>query len=290
MRNIRLLLEYDGSDFAGWQFQTNARTVQGVTEQALHRLLGEPVRLYASGRTDTGVHAVGQVANFTTTSQLPKDRLVRGLNAHLPPDVAVLDAQDVPLDFDARHAALERVYRYAILNRPSRSALLRRFTLHRYGQMNLEAMRTAAQHLVGTHDFSAFRSVHCDAENPVRTLRRLTIEPCGPLVLIDAAAEAFLRQMVRIIVGTLLEVSTGRWTPDDVSAILASRDRARAGRTAPAHALCLLCVRYEGDDIGTPQFPPLPVPGLCDYDLLFPTRRQNGNSPAPADSGADRSL
>lgn len=244
MRNLRLLLEYDGTLFCGWQFQPGLRTVEGVLRLAAQSLLGEEITPYAAGRTDTGVHATGQVVNFYTHTALPLGRVLQGLNAHLPDDVAVHRVDEVPEAFHARYWAIERRYRYTIVHRATRPVRERRYALHRYGRLDTGAMAEAARLLVGTHDFSAFRSLHCDAENPVRTVNALQVTRDGDFVRIDIAAKSFLRHMVRIIVGTLIDVGMGSLDPAGLAAVLASGDRSLAGRTAPARGLCLVGVEY----------------------------------------------
>ena len=246
MRNVRLVLEYDGTDFAGWQRQPRARTVQEVVERAIGAMTREPVLLRGAGRTDAGVHARAQVANFQTASTIPCEGFRRGLNGTLPADVAVLAVDDVADDFDARRSARGKHYAYRIWNAPSRSPLRERFVWHLYRPLDLAAMAAAAAPLLGEHDFSAFRAAGCDRKNPVRVLRRLdcVVEEPG-LVAIHLEATAFLRNMARVIAGTLVEVGLGLRPAADSARLLALRDRTQAGRTAPARGLTLEQVRYE---------------------------------------------
>jgi tRNA pseudouridine38-40 synthase len=247
-----LTLEYDGTEFAGWQRQAPpARTVQQVVEEAIARMTGVLPTLRGAGRTDAGVHARAQVANFHTTSGIPVDGFRRGLNATLPRDVAVVALAEADAGFDARRSARGKHYRYRIWNRESRSPLHERMSWHIHRRLDDGAMRRAAPALLGEHDFSAFRAADCDRRNPVRALRRLEVgrDPDGDLVTIDAEATAFLKHMVRVIAGTLVEVGLGVRDPGEMATVLAGRDRTRAGRTAPAHGLVLCEVYY---DVGSP--------------------------------------
>jgi tRNA pseudouridine38-40 synthase len=248
VRKLRLVLEYDGTDFAGWQRQPTARTVQAVVEGAIGSMTREPVLLRGAGRTDAGVHARGQVATFTTESAIPCAGFLRGLNGTLPPDVAVVAVDEVAADFDARRSARGKHYAYRIWNRPARSPLRARFVWHLYRPLDLAAMTTAGQALLGEHDFSAFRAAGCDRKNPIRVLRRLDTKVEEPgLVVVHLEATAFLRNMARVIVGTLVEIGLGARPVADAARLLAGRDRTQAGRTAPARGLMLERVAYEGD-------------------------------------------
>lgn len=243
-RNIRLLLEYDGTDYRGWQVQPNGPTVQEKVEAVILRITGEAVRVAAAGRTDAGVHAAGQVASFLTHSALPVATIARALNALLPRDIAVLSAEEAAASFHARFSATGKRYRYSILNRPGRPALDRRAVLHVARPLDVEAMRDAARCLVGTHDFSSFRCNSGKDDDPVRTVRAVSVERRGELVVIDIEALSFLYKMVRSIAGTLIAVGKGTIPPGEVAAILAARDRRRAFPTAPAAGLCLISVSY----------------------------------------------
>lgn len=246
MKNIKLTLEYDGENYHGWQSQKGSGkpTIQAALEEALAKLTGETVKTVSSGRTDAGVHALGHAVNFKTTSSLPVSAWVPALNRLLPPDIRVTAAEEVPDGFHARFSAAGKTYRYLILNRPGPTALLRGRVWHITKPLRLPAMRRAAKHLVGRHDFSAFRSAHCGARTPVRTLRALTIAKRGELIEITLEADAFLMHMARNIVGTLAETGLGRFTPEDVKRALRSRERASVGVTAPACGLILVKVSY----------------------------------------------
>jgi len=247
MRNIALRIEYDGTDFVGSQWQNNGRSVQGALEDAWEQLTQDRRRVNMAGRTDAGVHARGQVASVRTETKLDLATLKRGLNAILPDDVGVLDVWDVDHDFHARHTAIRRDYRFVIDCGLVASALLRRQAIHQPRPVDLAAMQMAMNVLLGTHDFAAFAGGPQEGST-VRTCYLAScqiIELWGqPLLAIDLAANAFLRHMVRNIVGTLLLVGEGKLSQASFAAILAGRDRRKAGRTAAAHGLYLMSVSY----------------------------------------------
>jgi tRNA pseudouridine38-40 synthase len=245
MPTVRLLLEYDGSRYAGWQRQPDQPTVQETVETALHLLTRETVSVVGAGRTDSGVHALGQVASFRIARQWTSRQWIRGLNAWLPDDVAVRAAATVPDGFHARYAARGKLYEYRILNRAERPALDRAYLWHVHKPLEQAAMDQAAVHLVGSHDFSSFEGTLTDNEDPVCDLRQLSVARQGDVVLVHAYADRFLKHMVRAIVGTLVEVGHGKRAADSLTAILAAKDRTAAGRTAPAHGLYLVRVDYE---------------------------------------------
>jgi len=247
MWNIALRIEYDGTDFVGSQWQNNGRSVQGELEGAWERLTQEQRRINLAGRTDAGVHARGQVANVRTETRLDLATIQRGMNAILPEDVAVLEAREVPIDFHARHSAIRRDYRFLIDQGWVASPLLRRHAIHVARQLNVAAMQSALEALVGTHDFAAFAG-GAQEGTTVRTCYeascRATEMAGQPLIIIELAANAFLRHMVRNIVGTLLLVGEQKLGKEEFAAVLAGRDRRKAGRTAPAHGLYLMSVSY----------------------------------------------
>ncbi len=244
MRNIKLILEYDGTNYAGWQVQPNGASIQDVVQKAIAEITGEPdVRLVGSGRTDAGVHAAGQVAHFRTATNIPAANLLHAINTKLPEDIAVLHAEDVPDDFHARYSARSKTYRYTILNEPVHHPLERRRACLVRAPLDLAAMRRAAAALVGTHDFAAFQSKP-QGKSSVRTISQLDIVADGPRIDIWISADGFLYNMVRSIAGTLIKVGLGRTPPDAVAAVLESRDRAAAGPTAPPQGLCLMGVAY----------------------------------------------
>lgn len=241
-RTIRLILEYDGANFAGWQIQADVRTVQGELARALRIFLKEPVCPVGSGRTDAAVHALAQVAHFHTRTDHPPRRIQQALNGLLPPDIAVLAVEEAAPDFHARYSASSKRYRYRI--RTTRSALDRTRVWSLYQSLDLEPMRAACRTLLGTHSFAAF----CK-QDPVPNNFNCHIIDCswqcqGYERVFEIEANRFLRHMVRIIVGTLVEIGRGRRPPEDIASLLARGDRARAGPTAPAQGLCLVCVSY----------------------------------------------
>lgn len=258
MRQLRVTLEYDGTDLAGWQRQANAPTVQGHVEQALARLLGHPVRLSGASRTDAGVHARGQVAAFSTEHHIPTEGLRRALNASLPPQIAASDIAEVDPSFHPRFSATGKHYRYLFWVRRDRSPCWYRRAWWRSRPLDVPAMREAAQHLVGDHDFAAFRAVGCSARTTVRHIQSLELawadtEPS--LLVLDVRGNAFLRNMVRIIAGTLSDVGEGRFTPAQVAELLEGKDRTKGGQTAPAHGLELMQVFFDGSRRGTLKRP-----------------------------------
>jgi tRNA pseudouridine38-40 synthase len=247
-RNIKLILEYDGTNYHGWQSQAGSGrpTIQEVLEQALKTLTKETLKTVSSGRTDAGVHALGHVANFRSESSIPAEAWAPALNHILPNDIRVIYSEEAPEDFHARFSALGKIYSYRILNRKEPSALYRNYSWHVNKRLNLKTMRSAAACLVGEHDFSAFRSSGCGAKSPVRTLKTLTIKKSGEFVVINIEADAFLMHMARNIVGTLVEVGLKRRSVEDVKRIFLSGDRSAAGRSAPSCGLHLLKVFYPG--------------------------------------------
>jgi tRNA pseudouridine38-40 synthase len=246
MSVVRLTLAYDGTSFRGWARQRGQRTVQGVLEDALSRVLGEVPRLSVAGRTDAGVHARGQVVSFAAEPGVDVERVRRALNAMVSPEVVVTDARWAPGGFDARFSASAREYRYRIDVGDVPDPFSARFVWHRAGQLSVGWMREAAQPLVGEHDFASFGRPHKPGGSTVRRLDRLAVSRRGDRVEITARGNAFLRQMVRSLVGTLVEVGEGRMEPGSMPQVLAARDRGAAGQVAPAHGLTLERVVYGG--------------------------------------------
>jgi len=245
MRNIRLRIEYDGTDFSGWQLQAGEqRTVQGEIERRLRAMTSEPTRLRGAGRTDAGVHAAGQVANFYTESRIPPLGFLRGANALLPRDAAILDAAEVEPSFDARRDARGKHYRYRIWNHEVRSALRERYAWWVRPALDVQRMAAAASVLLGTHDFAGFRAADCERTNTVRQLRHCEVSRDGDEIRIDVEATAFLKNMVRIIVGTLVAAGRGKLSAADVRHVLEAKDRTAAGMTAPPQGLTLVEVFY----------------------------------------------
>jgi len=241
--HYRLIVEYDGTDFHGWQLQPGARTVQGELEAAVARLFGAPARINAAGRTDAGVHAVGQVVSVRVERPLPPEVVCRALNAHTADDLSVRAVDVVDNAFDPRRHACSRRYEYRIWNRRAPSPFWRRYTWHVPQPLDVEAMAHAAGPLIGEHDFSSFQAAGCDAAHAVRRVLHSAVAADGGLLRYEIEATAFLRHMVRNIVGTLVEVGLGR-RPADLMPLLAARDRTQAAATAPASGLCLVEVRY----------------------------------------------
>ncbi|MBW2493450.1 MAG: tRNA pseudouridine(38-40) synthase TruA [Deltaproteobacteria bacterium] len=246
MPNFRFTLEYDGTDFAGWQAQAHGqRTVQDAFEAAIERVTGQRLRVAASGRTDAGVHALGQVVSAQIETQLPPAALQRALNQTLPPDLAVVSAERAADDFHARYSATGKLYCYRVWNAPTRSPLHAARAHWVSRELDLPAMAEAAEAFVGRHDFAALQAAGSEVENTLRTLRRVEIErePSGELVF-WIEGDGFLRHMVRNLVVTLLEVGSGQRSIESMGELLASEDRRRAGPTAPARALTLVRVFY----------------------------------------------
>ena len=244
MRNIKVVVEYDGTDYFGFQYQPNVPTIQGVIERVLAKIVEHEVTVYGSGRTDTGVHAAGQVVNFRSEGTIPIDRLCVAMNSLLPRDIVAVAAEEVAEEFHARYSAKSRLYRYDILNRETRSALQGRFCWHVNRALDAEAMQDAARRLVGVHDFTSFSCADRDDGSPVREMRGIDVVRRGEHVIVEIRANAFLRSMARVIVGTLVEVGLGRMERARVREILEAKDRGRAAKTAPPHGLCLAEVEY----------------------------------------------
>jgi len=258
---VALGVEYDGAAFCGWQTQPSGCGVQDYLEHALTQIAGEPVSITCAGRTDAGVHALAQVVHFDTGAERPASAWVRGVNAALPAQVAVLWACEVPEGFHARYSALSRSYRYILLNDSVRPAAAHGRVGWFHVALDVAEMRTAARGLVGEHDFSAFRSSECQARSPVRTLHAIDIEASGVYVLFDLRANAFLHHMVRNLVGSLVYVGTGKRDAGWIAEVLESRDRARAAPTFDAAGLYLTCVEY-GPEWSTPAAPRSPTTPL----------------------------
>jgi tRNA pseudouridine38-40 synthase len=241
----KLLVEYDGTAYHGWQLQPHGRTVQGVLEEALATLLRTPTRIQAAGRTDAGVHALGQVAIFDCAGPRDPRETRKALNALTPRDVAIREVTAVADDFDPRRHAASRVYEYRIWNQPWPSAFYHRLTWWVPRALDIRAMRLAAAALAGEHDFSAFRAADCEAESPVRRVLHSGVTEAENLIVYRIQATAFLKHMVRAIAGTLVEIGGRGLPPGAMAEILASRDRGRAGATAPARGLTLMAVEYR---------------------------------------------
>lgn len=248
-RNVRLLIAYDGTEFHGWQRQPGQRTVQGELEAALSRTWRHPVELIGSGRTDAGVHALGQVANARTSSTLNVGKIRHAVVSRLPADIGVRAVQDVSPEFHATRHAVSKLYRYRLHNAAHRPVHHHagRFTYHCWVPLDVSRMRAAATAFLGTHDFTALAASGCVRESMVRTVFRCDVTRCGDEIQVDIEGSGFLQHQVRNMVGTLVEVGRGRWEPEAVERILQSGDRRHAGPTLPAHGLCLQWVRYPAE-------------------------------------------
>lgn len=249
MRFLKLTVAYDGTAFAGWQVQPNERTVQASLEQAVTQITSEEVRVVASGRTDAGVHALGQAVSLSTNSDLANDVLLRAINANTPHDLVVLDVADAPDGFHAIRDAVGKRYRYVIQDGPLTDVFSRSYAWHVPQTLDADAMRTAAKSIVGRHDFKSFEAAGSERKTSIRTVTDLTVERIiekrFQRVLIEIAADGFLYNMVRNIVGTLVEVGRGNQSAEWTSEVLEAKDRQVAGPTAPAHGLFLIEVDYD---------------------------------------------
>jgi tRNA pseudouridine38-40 synthase len=244
MRNIRLTIQYDGTHYAGWQTQKNAKTVQSVLEHAIKRVTGRKPALIGSGRTDSGVHAMAQVANFRTISRMPAATLIMALNAHLPRDIVVTDVSEAPIKFHAQHSAKSKLYRYTIANTNFVSPFVRHYAAKCYFSLDIERMKRAARCLLGRHDFKSFMASNSYETKTMRTIKKIRIEKKDELIFIDVEADGFLYNMVRNIAGTLIEIGRGKMEVKEMKNILAKKDRAYCGPKAPACGLCLMKVKY----------------------------------------------
>jgi len=245
MRNIRLLIEYEGTNYQGWQVQPKGSTIQGTIEEKLALLTGEAIHLVGSGRTDGGVHAFGQVAHFRTKSKMDVRTFQRALNSLLPPDIAIRKVKEVEEGFHARKQSKSKVYEYRILNRNLRSVFHRGYAWHIPQKLDLEEVKKAARYLIGEHDFSSFRSTGTPTRTAVRrVIRAEWRKGRAGLIRFEIEANGFLKQMVRAVVGTLVEVGKGKINAEEFRRILESKDRKMAGPTAPAHGLFLKQVKY----------------------------------------------
>lgn len=245
MRNLRLTIEYDGAAYCGWQLQENGLSIQQVLEEAIGRMTGEKIRVVGSGRTDAGVHALGQVAHFHTASGIDPRHFLMGINSLLPADVVIREVREVDPDFHARFDVKSKVYLYRVCNRPVRPAAGRQYAWFVWEPIDLDRIRGVLDLFRGRHDFSSFCSAHTDDPDHVRTLLAIEVERRGPdIIRFSLEANGFLRYMVRTIVGALVDVGRGKWSREDLERIFAARDRRSAGITAPPQGLFLKEVRY----------------------------------------------
>jgi tRNA pseudouridine38-40 synthase len=249
VRNLKMILSYDGTDYAGWQMQKGKKTIQEVIEGAIHKITSENSRINASGRTDAGVHALGQVTHFKTHSRLPCSDFKRALNSHLPEDIRIVKVEEASAEFHARFWAVQKMYRYRIWLGEDLPVLDRIFLYHHPWKLNVAQMKKAGRCLLGKHDFSSFGVNRGDEGHPkppnIRCMKKVLIRKKGHELTIDLEADGFLYKMVRSIVGTLLDVGRGRISAEEFKNILAKKDRCQAGQTAPAKGLCLMEVKYR---------------------------------------------
>ena len=248
MRKIKLVIEYDGYKYHGWQVQPNGLTIQEVMESKLQKIVKKKTILYCAGRTDAKVHAEGQVAHFRTSSRMTTTEFQKALNSLLPKDIVVRSAEEVDGRFHAQKSALRRIYRYTILNRDHPSALERKYSWFQCYPINLSAMRRAKTCLLGRHDFTSFRAAGCTAISPIKEIFRIDIKKRGDYIEFIFEGKGFVKYMVRNIVGTLVQVGLGYMTASEVGEILAVRNRRKAGPTAPGYGLCLVKVIYDEKD------------------------------------------
>ncbi|HEX9920091.1 MAG TPA: tRNA pseudouridine(38-40) synthase TruA [Candidatus Methylomirabilis sp.] len=244
MRNLRMLVEYDGTNYHGWQTQLDQVTIQSTIEKSIERITQERMNLTGSGRTDAKVHAFGQVANFRSKTNIEAPLLKKALNSLLPEDVVIKKMEEAPLEFDSCIDALSKTYRYSILNRPEPCAIGRFYSSQVARPLDVEAMEEASAYLLGEHDFSSFRSSSCSARNPIRNVQQAEFRKEDDLIHFYIQGSGFLHHMVRCIVGTLMDVGRGKITSSDFRGILEAKDRRLAGRTARPQGLCLMEVRY----------------------------------------------
>ena len=246
MRNIKLTIEYDGKDFNGWQKQPNKLNIQGTIEQAIKSITGEDVELNASGRTDAGVHALGQVANFKTNSQIPIEKFAIAINSRLKKSIVIKKAEEVDERFHSRLNCKRKTYRYIINNSPYGTAIYRYLETHIPQKLNVEKMKKAVKYFIGEHDFKAFKASGTSSKSSIRTIYKAEVLKIpNNRIYIELTGNGFLYNMVRIIAGTLVDVGTGKIKPEDIEKIIESKDRTNAGKTLPPQGLYLVCVNYN---------------------------------------------
>ena len=244
MRNVKLTIEYDGSNYCGWQKQNNEKTIQEEIEKAIYKAVGEVVEVIGSSRTDAGVHARKMVANFKTNATIPFDKFKYAINDKLPDDIAIIESEEVSEDFHARYDSKGKTYCYSIINRQQKPAIGRNYVYHFKWDLDIEKMREACKYFIGKHDFKAFRSLGSSVKTTERTIKELYIESEGEKINIFITADGFLYNMVRIIVGTLLKVGRGKIPVEDIEKIILLGDRKKAGPCVPAQGLILEKVYY----------------------------------------------
>lgn len=244
MRNIKLLIEYDGKDFNGWQKQPNKLNIQGEIEEAIKFVTGEVVDLTSSGRTDAGVHALGQVANFKTNSNIPIEKIPYAINSKLKQSIRILDAEEVDERFHSRYNCKQKTYRYIINNSKQGTAIYRKLEYHVSNDLNIEDMKKASKYFIGEHDFKAFKASGTSSKSSVRTIYDIKIEKKEAKIVMEFTGNGFLYNMVRILAGTLVDVGIGNIEPEEIPNIIESKDREKAGKTLPPYGLYLVKVNY----------------------------------------------
>ena len=245
MRNIRLIIEYDGKDFNGWQKQPNKLNIQGEIERAIYLITGEEVDLIASGRTDAGVHAFGQVANFKTNTNIPIEKIAIAINSKLKKSIVIKKAEEVDLMFHSRYSCKRKTYRYIFNNSEQGTAIYRNLEYHISQKLDIDAMKKAIKYFEGEHDFKGFKASGTSSKSSVRTIYKGEIKQVGDRIYLEVTGNGFLYNMVRIIAGTILEVGLGKINPDDITDIINSKSRERAGKTLPPYGLYLVSVNYN---------------------------------------------
>jgi len=244
MKNVKLLIQYEGTNYSGWQSQTNALGIQQVIEESLERITNESISLKASGRTDGGVHALGQVANFYTDSSIPGYRFKYPLNISLPDDIRIIDSQTVDMDFNSRHDAIKKKYKYLIYNSPMENPIYRNFSYYVARDLDIRQMESSFPYLIGIHDFKSFMGPRTEVNSTIRHIYSMELEQKEDLIEIIIKGNSFLRHMIRIIIGTLVHIGLGKIKKEDLPKIIQGKDRSLAGPTAPAQGLFLDKVYY----------------------------------------------
>lgn len=245
MKRIKLEIAYDGTNYQGWQTQTNSITIEKVINENLSKLLKEEIKIIGASRTDSGVHALGNVAVFDTATRIPAEKISYALNQRLPEDIKIQSSCEVGSDFHPRHCVSIKTYQYTILNNPFSIPTVRLYSYFIYKELNIEQMRKAATYLIGEHDFAAFRSLGSYTKTTIRTIRQIEIKKEDKLIVITISGNGFLYNMVRIIVGTLIQFGSGLFLPEYMEQILKSKDRTKAGPTALAKGLTLVKIDYK---------------------------------------------
>lgn len=245
MQRIKLVVAYDGTNYCGWQIQPNGVTIEGVLNEKLTQLLHENIQVIGASRTDSGVHALGNVAVFDTNSRIPGEKMKYALNQRLPEDIRIQESEEVAQDFHPRYCSSQKTYQYRILNRSMELPTQRLYSHHTYRNLDVEAMQAAALYMIGEHDFKCFCSAGSQVKETIRTIYTLSVTKDEDLIKIQITGSGFLYNMVRIIAGTLMEVGIGIKQPNDINSIIESKDRAMAGPTAPAKGLHLLKIKYQ---------------------------------------------